>query len=148
VFVQPNNDTLYTMGHLNISAGPLVLHVSAIPKHRYFSFEFLDPYTNVFHYIGTRTTGDGVQTYVITGPKFQGKIPHGYKRISSPYELAWLVGGTLVNGQSDLAAVHKVQNGYKLIPLADYFEVTLRLYGPGPAALHRTYTYPLIQETS
>ena len=37
----------------------VVLHVAAIPGHRYFSFEFMDPYTNVFHYIGTRTTGDG-----------------------------------------------------------------------------------------
>ncbi len=47
VFVQPNNDTLYTMGHLDLSGGPLVLHVPRVPGHRYYSFEFLDPYTNV-----------------------------------------------------------------------------------------------------
>jgi hypothetical protein len=132
VFVQPNNDTLYTMGHLNLSDGAFVLHVAAIPNHRYFSFEFLDPYTNVFHYIGTRTTGDGAQTYVITGPRFHGKIPHGLKRISSPYELAWLVGRTLVLGQSDLPAVHKVQNGYQLIPLAEYVKHGLRWSPPRP----------------
>ena len=27
VFVQPNNDTLYTMGHLNLTHTALVLHV-------------------------------------------------------------------------------------------------------------------------
>src|ERR1700733_4129186 len=27
--VQPNNDTLYTMGHIDLTAGPLVLHVPA-----------------------------------------------------------------------------------------------------------------------
>jgi hypothetical protein len=132
VIVQPNNDTLYTMGHLDLSAGPLVLHVSAIPNHRYFSFEFMDPYTNVFHYIGTRTTGDGAQTYVITGPKFHGRIPRGVKRIRSPYELAWLVGRTLASGQSDLRAVHEVQNGYKLLPLTEYVEHGLNWSPPRP----------------
>jgi hypothetical protein len=132
VFVQPNNDTLYTMGHLDLSDGALVLHVSAIPDHRYYSFEFLDPYTNVFHYIGTRTTGDGAQTYVITGPKFHGRIPHGLKQIKSKYELAWIVGRTLVYGQSDLPAVHKVQNGYKLLPLSEYLAHGLEWTPPRP----------------
>ena len=68
VFVQPNLDTLYTMGHLDLSRGPLVLHVPAVSHHRYYVFEFLDPYTNVFHYVGTRTTGDGAGSYLITGP--------------------------------------------------------------------------------
>jgi hypothetical protein len=132
VFVQPNNDTLYTMGHLNLTGGPLVLHITAIPKHRYFSFEFLDPYTNVFHYVGTRSTGDRAQTYVIIGPKFHGRIPHGLKRINSPYQLAWLVGRTLVFGQSDLTAVHKVQNGYKLLPLNEYVKHGLAWTPPRP----------------
>jgi hypothetical protein len=138
VIVQPNNDTLYSMGHLNLSDGAMVLHVSAIPNHRYYSFEFMDPYTNVFHYVGTRTTGDGAQTYVITGPKFHGRIPHGVKRISSPYERAWLVGRTLVSGQSDLPAVHKVQNGYKLLPLSEYVKHGLNWSPPHPTHVIKT----------
>jgi hypothetical protein len=146
VFVQPNNDTLYTMGHLDLRAGAMVLHVSAIPNHRYFSFEFLSPYTDVFHYIGTRTTGDGAQTYVITGPKFHGRIPHGLKRISSPYTLAWLVGRTLVLGQSDLPAVHKVQNGYKLLPLTDYVRHGLDWSPPHPKHVVKT-PKPVVEPT-
>ena len=48
VFVQPNNDTLYTMGHLDLSSGPMVLHVPRVTGGRYYVIEFLDPYTNVF----------------------------------------------------------------------------------------------------
>ena len=46
MFVAPNNDTLYTMAHLDLHKGPLVLHVPKIAHHRYYVFEFLDPYTN------------------------------------------------------------------------------------------------------
>lgn len=53
VFVQPNVDTLYTMGHLNLASAPIVLHVPRIANHRYYVFQFLDPYTNTFAYVGT-----------------------------------------------------------------------------------------------
>jgi hypothetical protein len=46
-FVGPNLDTLYTFAHVDLSKGPLVLHVPAVSSRRYYSFEFLDPYTNV-----------------------------------------------------------------------------------------------------
>jgi hypothetical protein len=78
VIVQPNNDTPYTMAHVDLSGGPLILHVPAVPGHRYYSFEFLDPYTNVFAYVGTRTTGDGAGNFVLTGPGFQGHCLAGY----------------------------------------------------------------------
>ena len=57
--VGPSNSTLYSNAHLDLRRGPIVLHVSAVPNHRYFAWEFLDPYLNVFHYVGTRTTGNG-----------------------------------------------------------------------------------------
>ena len=103
--VQPNLDTLYTMGHLNLSGGPLVLHVPAVPHRRYYSFEFLDPYTNVFHYVGTRTTGDRAGNFVITGPSFHGRLPRGLRRVRSAYERLWLVGRTEVHGRRDLPAI-------------------------------------------
>jgi hypothetical protein len=122
VIVQPNNDTLYTMGHIDLSRGPLVLHVPVVPNRRYYSFEFMDPYTNVFAYVGTRTTGNRGGDYVVTGPRFAGSLPLGLRRIRSPYERAWLVGRTLVYGAKDLPAVHRIQDGYRLIPLADYLK--------------------------
>jgi hypothetical protein len=140
VIVQPNNDTLYTMGHLDLSAGALVLHVPAVPHHRYYSFEFIDPYTNVFAYVGTRTTGDGPGTYLITGPGFHGAVPRGLHRIRSAYARAWLVGRTLVNGPGDLAAVHRIQNGYRLTALAQYLRHGLRWRPPRPRQVISTHT--------
>jgi hypothetical protein len=145
VIVQPNLDTLYTMGHLDLSRGPLVLHVPAVSDHRYYSFEFLDPYTNVFHYVGTRTTGDGAGNYAIVGPSFHGALPRGVHRITSRYQRVWLVGRTRVTDASDLNAVHRVQNGYKLIPLADYERIGLRWSPPRPHKIitqHKVATIP------
>jgi hypothetical protein len=138
VIVQPNNDTLYTMGHLDLEGGPLVLHVPALAGHRYYSFEFMDPYTNVFHYIGTRTTGDGAGSYLIAGPSFHGRVPPRMRLIRAPYRLAWIVGRTLVTGLDDLAAVHRIQNGYRLIPLAGYLKHGLGWHAPRPRRIVRT----------
>ena len=124
-FVAPNLDTLYTFGHLNLTKGPLVLHVPRISGGRYYVFEFLDPYTNVFHYVGTRTTGNGAGNYAIVGPKFHGKLPAGLHRIHSTYENIWLAGRTQVYRPSDIPAVHKIQAKYKLIPLKAYEKVGL-----------------------
>jgi len=143
--VQPNNDTLYTIGHLDLSAGPLVLHVPAIADDRYFAFEFIDPYTNVFAYVGTRTTGDGGGNFVITGPNFHGSLPHGLRPVRSPYNRAWMLGRTAVDGPGDLPAVHKIQDGYKLIPLADYVTDGLSWTPPQPSQIITTptsYTEP------
>lgn len=130
--VQPNLDTLYSMAHLDLTAGPIVLHVPAVPHHRYYSFQFLDPYTNVFHYVGTRTTGDGAGTFVIVGPHYHGHLPKGLRVIRSPYSLAWLVARTLVFGASDLPAAHRIQNGYRVLPLADYLRHGLGWTPPRP----------------
>jgi hypothetical protein len=140
VFVAPNLDTLYSMGHVDLSNGPLVLHVPAVSGGRYYSFEFLDPYTNVFHYVGTRTTGNGAGNYVIVGPTFHGKLPAGLHRISSKYEHIWLVGRTQVYGPADLPAVHKVQNGYRLLPLTKFETVGLSYAPPRPRRIITTHT--------
>ena len=97
-FVGPNLDTLYTFAHVDLSKGPLVLHVPAVSGRRYYSFEFLDPYTNVFHYVGTRTTGDGAGNFAIVGPTSHARLPAGLQRIPSAYEHIWLVGRTQVHG--------------------------------------------------
>ncbi len=140
VIVQPNNDTPYTMGHVNLAGGPLVLHVPAVPNHRYYSFEFMDPYTNVYAYVGTRATGDGAGNFLIVGPRWHGRVPHGLRVIRSPYQLTWLAGRTLAYGPSDLPEVHRIQNGYQLVPLGAYERVGLRYRPPRPRHIVTTPT--------
>src|SRR5262245_15056126 len=74
--VLPNADTLYCSGWMDLSDGPLVLKVPAI-KDRYYTFEFLDAYTNVYSYVGTRATGSSGGTYLIAGPDWSGEVPNG-----------------------------------------------------------------------
>jgi hypothetical protein len=140
--VGPSNSTLYSSAHLDLSKGPIVLHVPAVANHRYYAWEFLDPYLNVFHYVGTRTTGDGGGTYAIVGPNWHGKLPAGLTRISAAYNHVWLFGRTLVYGKSDLAAAHTVQDGYKVMPLKDFERVGLSYNPPRPHKIVATPTIP------
>jgi hypothetical protein len=105
----------------------------------------MDPYTDVFHYVGTRTTGDGPGNYAITGPRWRGRLPRGLHRIRSRYQLAWIVGRTAVYGAHDLRNVHRIQNGYRLIPLKQYETRGLRWHPRRPRRIvtkHRSIPVP------
>jgi hypothetical protein len=116
--VLPNVDTPYTVANLDLKAEPLVLHVPAITG-RYYVFEFLDAYTNVIDYVGTRTTGTEAGDYALTGPGFDGTLPAGVKRISSPTNRIVVVGRTLLLGPDDLPNVREIQEHYGLTPLSE-----------------------------
>jgi hypothetical protein len=137
--VGPSNSTLYSNVHLDLTHGPIVLHVPAVPNHRYYAWEFLDPYLNVFHYVGTRTTGDGAGNYVVVGPHYKGRLPARLHVVRAPYDHVWLFGRTLVYGKSDLVAAHRVQDGYKAIPLGAFERVGL---GYRPAKPKTVITKP------
>lgn len=119
VIVLPNVDTAYTVANLDLAAEPLVLHVPAISG-RYYVFEFLDAYTNVIGYVGSRTTGTGAGDYALVGPGFAGALPAGVRRIDSPTNRIVVVGRTLVRGPGDLPAVRDIQKQYGLQPLSAY----------------------------
>lgn len=143
--VGPSNSTLYSNTHLDLSKGPIVLHVPAVPNHRYYAWEFLDPYLNVFHYVGTRSTGDGDGNYLVVGPRFRGKLPRGLPVVRASYDHVWLFGRTLVYGKRDLPEAHKIQDGYKAIPLKSFERVGDAYMPPRP---HRVITTPTIPSIS
>ncbi|MFB7140758.1 DUF1254 domain-containing protein [Gottfriedia sp. NPDC056225] len=115
-FVKPNNDTLYSQSWLDLSKGPQVL---SFPKiNRYFTFQFMDAYTNSFKYIGGSNKKDyNGGKYIIVGPDWKGKLPKGTNVIKSPTNMTWILGRTLVDNEKDLPVVHKIQDSYKLAPL-------------------------------
>ena len=81
----------------------------------------LDGWTNVFQVPGKRTTGTGAQTYAITGPGWTGTLPAGVKEYKSPTSLVWLLGRIYCTGTpEDYAAVHALQDQFKLVPLSAY----------------------------
>jgi hypothetical protein len=97
--------------------------VLSIPdmKDRYYLMPLLDGWTTVFQVPGKRTTGTGAQTYAITGPGWKGTLPSGVKEYKSPTNIVWLLGRIYCTGSpEDYAAVHKLQDECKLVPLSSY----------------------------
>ena len=113
-----NRDTLITAGWLDLSQGPLVLHVPDM-NDRYYSVQFTDPSKNTnFAYVGTRTTGTQAGDYLITGPGWKGQVPSGMTQISSPNKSVLLLGRVLVVNDSDLSAAYDLSKQIQLMPLS------------------------------
>jgi hypothetical protein len=115
--VTPNSDTLYCQVQFDLTNEPIVIVVPPI-EDRYYSFEFLDAYTNVFTYVGTRTTGSTGGTYLLAGPDWKGQVPEGMTKLWSPTNLAWLITRTLVKGPADVANVNAIQDQFDVRPLS------------------------------
>ncbi len=115
-----NHDTLYTVGWLDLSKGPLILHVPDITG-RYYSVEFCSPTRGiVFSEVGTRATGTNAGDYLITGPGWQGTVPAGVTQISSPGNAVLVIGRTLVESDSDAPAAYALANQIQLTPLTQW----------------------------
>src|SRR5215469_7405373 len=111
-----NHDTLLTVGWLDLSKGPQVLHVPDFSG-RYYSVQFTDPFDVDFAYVGTRTTGTHAGDYLITGPDWKGQVPSGMKQISSPSNSVLVVGRVLVYSDSDLSTAHTLTKQIQITAL-------------------------------
>lgn len=125
----PNSDTPYSTLGADLRAEPLVLTVPPIEQDRYYSLQFVDGYTYNFHYVGSRTTGNGGGKYLLAGPNWKGDKPEGIDEvIRSDTELAFVLYRTQLFGPSDIDQVKRIQAGYQVAPLSVY------LNQPAPAA--------------
>lgn len=114
-----NHDTLLTVGWLDLSKGPLVLHVPDFSS-RYYSVQFTDPFNVDFAYVGTRTTGTQAGDFLITGPGWNGTVPRGVKQISSPDNSVLLLGRVLVESESDVSTAYGLAKQIQLAPLSHW----------------------------
>jgi hypothetical protein len=116
----PNADTLYSQAWLDVSKEPYVLSIPD-EKGRYFLMPMLDGWTTVFQVPGTRTTGTKAQKYLISGPGWSGAVPDGVTQYKSTTNMVWILGRTYCTGTpQDYAAVHALQDQYKVVPLSSY----------------------------
>ena len=118
--VAPNHDTLYSLAWLDLGSGPQVLHLPRMK--RFYAFELVSPWTENFRNISTATGDRAGGDYAIVGPEFDGRLPEGVTRVRSPYDRVWLIGRTLIKGESDTERVNRIQNSYRLLPLSRYGE--------------------------
>jgi len=118
--VKPNNDTLYSTAWLDLSRGPVILEVPDADG-RYYSFQFLDAYTNTWAYVGRRTTGTAAGRHLVVGPRWRGELPGLPGRpdvpvLKAPTDTVWLLGRTIVDGEHDLKAASELMEQYRLSP--------------------------------
>ncbi len=114
----PNSDTLYSLAWLDLNQEAYVFSIPASGK-RYYLMPMLSGWTDVFQAPGSRTTGDGKQTYLLTGPNWKGQVPQGMVEYKSPTAMVWILGRTYSSGTpEDFKKVHTFQNGLKLTPLS------------------------------
>ena len=115
-----NHDTLATAGWLDLSKGPLILHVPDMHD-RYYSVQFTDPSKNVnFAYVGKRTTGTQAGDFLITGPNWKGQIPGAMPQISSPNNSVLLLGRVFVESDSDVSTAYGLAKQIQLTPLSQW----------------------------
>ena len=100
-----NHDTLYIVGQLDLGKGAEILHVPDMAG-RYYCVEFVDPWLNVFAYVGRHTTGTRAGDYLISGPDWKGSPPEGVKQIVSPDNAALVIGRVLVERDDDLSTAY------------------------------------------
>ena len=114
-----NADTLYSMAWLDLKE-PMVFSHPEI-KDRFFNFELVDLWMVVKHSVGTNTTGTDAETYLFTGPGWEGAVPDGMIHIAYPTRYLGVLGRTYaLDTPEDLAIVHKLQDEYKVVPLSHY----------------------------
>jgi hypothetical protein len=112
-----NHDTLLTVGVLDLSYGPQILHVPDMAG-RYYSVQFTAPNNSIFANVGTRATGTRAGDYLVTGPGWKGKVPSGMKQISSPNNSVFVLGRTLVYNDRDLPTAFVLAKQIQVTPLS------------------------------
>lgn len=136
----PNTDTLDSVAWVDLGTEAWV--VSWPDMHaRYCQFPVYDLWMSVIDSPGARTTGDGAQTYALTGPEWTGELPAGIRQIKSPTRYALILGRISCTGTpQDYAIVNALQAQFKLYPLGAYG----KSYTPPPGKIDPNPLYSVV----
>ncbi|UJR18870.1 hypothetical protein I4U23_021998 [Adineta vaga] len=131
----PNADTLYSLAWLDLDNEPWIFSHPDMAN-RYYLFPMYDLWTSVIESPGKRTAGTTAATYIITGPKWKGKLPltlrkRFTKHIKSSTRYLLILGRTYCTGTAeDYTAVHHLQDQYLLKPFSDFVNNRNRTFQP------------------
>ena len=113
-FVSVNNDTVYSIAQLDLSHGPVLLHVPDTGG-AYYVLQFVDAWTNNFAYVGKRATGTGDGDWLVVPPGWAGEVPDGLRGvIDAPTSVVSVVGRNACDGPDDMSRVRALQKRFTL----------------------------------
>ncbi|MCM2414376.1 DUF1254 domain-containing protein [Streptomyces sp. RKAG290] len=102
-FVSVNNDTVYSIAQLDLSGGPVRLHVPDTVG-AYYVMQFVDAWSNNFAYVGRRATGTEAGDWLVVPPGWAGTVPGDVRGvIDAPTSVVTIVGRNACDGPDDLA---------------------------------------------
>lgn len=114
-----NRNTLYSVGWIDLSKGPVLFDIPDMGD-RYYVMPLLDAWTNTFQSFGSRTTGQKAQKYFIVNEDWNGEVPAGYEKVTSPTNMVWITGRIQADSPKDAVAAGKLQDAYKLVTLQEH----------------------------
>ncbi len=114
-------DFLYTVSWYDVRREPVVISVPDSGD-RYYSVQFMEWYSDIFAYVGTRATGGKAGSYLLVDCRLERRNPGGHRR-RHPRADADRCSADPVgfrNDRSKLAPVHKMQDASDMRPLSKW----------------------------
>jgi hypothetical protein len=121
--VAPNHDTLYSVGQIDLSAGPVVITTPPTGG-RYSVLQVTDGFTNVAAYIGDGAAARTGAKVVLVPRGWHGSLPAGLRVVRPATNLLWLLGRTLATGTADTTAAAGLLAKYSVTTLNGYLAHT------------------------
>ncbi len=97
----PNGDTLQSFAWLDLSNEPVFLIVPPVGD-LYYSYAFLDLFTDTFATVSHRLNGGRPPPQMIVGPSWKGDPPGEVALVRAPTNSVWLRGRLLVSDSGEL----------------------------------------------
>ena len=108
-----NRNTLYCVAWIDLSDGPVLFEIPKM-NNRYYVMPLIDAWTNTFESLGSRTTGQKAQKYILTRTDYDGKLPDGYTQIQCPTSMVWITGRIEADDEEDALKANELQDEYIL----------------------------------
>lgn len=113
-------DLLYSAAWFDLRKEPLVLTVPA-DGGTYYSVQFMEMYSDIFAYLGTRETGGKAGSWLLVGPGWNGETPAGIAGvIRAPTPTGMLLLRVGFADRTRLTGALALQDGNAIAPLSKW----------------------------
>lgn len=129
-----DSDMVYSTAWLNLAQDPVVLTIPASGK-RFFVGGLLQGWSDIFGVVGTRSTGNKKQRFLLSGPQWKGQTPTGMKPLRASTNLVWIPIRIYAAGREQTISTRVFQRGLHLTPLSQWGKnkKTLRMVDIDPS---------------